>query len=59
MHSRDPTESWRDPEWICRSTQENQRLRKLDLSLKSPDEKPMELLCNGLNNPEITIKKLT
>uniref|UniRef100_A0A8C6V8K1 Uncharacterized protein n=1 Tax=Naja naja TaxID=35670 RepID=A0A8C6V8K1_NAJNA len=36
----------------------NQRLRVLFLSLKNPDEKPMELLCEGLKHPECTIETL-
>ncbi|XP_034274498.1 ribonuclease inhibitor [Pantherophis guttatus] len=37
---------------------ENQRLRKLELTFKSPDDKTMELLCDGLNDPECTVKEL-
>ncbi|XP_060539120.1 NACHT, LRR and PYD domains-containing protein 12-like [Pantherophis guttatus] len=37
---------------------ENQSLRKLELTFKSPDDKTMELLCNGLNDPECTVKEL-
>ncbi|XP_026550310.1 NACHT, LRR and PYD domains-containing protein 12-like [Notechis scutatus] len=36
----------------------NQRLKELDLSLKNPDEKTMELLCDGLKHPECTIANL-
>ncbi|XP_032068475.1 NACHT, LRR and PYD domains-containing protein 12-like [Thamnophis elegans] len=36
----------------------NHRLIELELSFKSPDDKTMELLCGGLNDPECTIKKL-
>ncbi|XP_032068488.1 NACHT, LRR and PYD domains-containing protein 3-like [Thamnophis elegans] len=36
----------------------NQRLGVLELSFKSYDDKTMKLLCDGLNNPECTLKKL-
>ncbi|ETE56872.1 NACHT, LRR and PYD domains-containing protein 14, partial [Ophiophagus hannah] len=36
----------------------NQRLRELDLSLRNPDDKTMELLCDGLKHPECTIDSL-
>ncbi|KAL7992047.1 hypothetical protein Chor_016303, partial [Crotalus horridus] len=37
---------------------ENQRLRELCLSLKNPDDRAMEVLCEGLKHPECTIKML-
>uniref|UniRef100_A0A670ZDM3 NACHT LRR and PYD domain-containing protein n=1 Tax=Pseudonaja textilis TaxID=8673 RepID=A0A670ZDM3_PSETE len=36
----------------------NQRLNVLYLSLKNPDDKAMEVLCEGLNHPECAIKTL-
>uniref|UniRef100_A0A670Y165 NACHT domain-containing protein n=1 Tax=Pseudonaja textilis TaxID=8673 RepID=A0A670Y165_PSETE len=35
-----------------------QRLNKLVLSLKNPDDKAMEVLCEGVNHPECAIKML-
>ncbi|XP_029140713.1 ribonuclease inhibitor [Protobothrops mucrosquamatus] len=37
---------------------ENQRLRQLSLSLKNPDDRAMEVLCEGLKHPECTIERL-
>ncbi|XP_032089722.1 LOW QUALITY PROTEIN: NACHT, LRR and PYD domains-containing protein 12-like [Thamnophis elegans] len=37
---------------------ENQRLRELMLSLNNPDDKIMEVLCDGLKQPECTIETL-
>ncbi|XP_026582226.1 NACHT, LRR and PYD domains-containing protein 4C-like, partial [Pseudonaja textilis] len=36
----------------------SQRLNVLYLSLKNPDDKAMEVLCEGLNHPECAIKTL-
>ncbi|XP_070586753.1 ribonuclease inhibitor-like [Erythrolamprus reginae] len=36
----------------------NQRLRELTLYLKNPDDKIMEVLCDGLKQPECTIETL-
>ncbi|ETE59336.1 NACHT, LRR and PYD domains-containing protein 3, partial [Ophiophagus hannah] len=36
----------------------NQRLRTLSLSLKNPDDKPMEMLWRGLKHPDCTIESL-
>ncbi|XP_039209165.1 NACHT, LRR and PYD domains-containing protein 12-like isoform X2 [Crotalus tigris] len=36
----------------------NQGLRELCLSLKNPDDKAMEVLCEGLKHPECTIEQL-
>ncbi|XP_070622786.1 uncharacterized protein [Erythrolamprus reginae] len=36
----------------------NQRLRELTLDLKNPDDKIMEVLCDGLKQPECTIETL-
>ncbi|XP_070586742.1 NACHT, LRR and PYD domains-containing protein 12-like [Erythrolamprus reginae] len=37
---------------------ENQRLKKLSLSVKNPDERAMEVLCEGLKHPQCTIEIL-
>ncbi|XP_070589373.1 ribonuclease inhibitor-like [Erythrolamprus reginae] len=37
---------------------ENQRLRKLHFSFFYPDERPMEILCEGLKHPQCTIETL-
>uniref|UniRef100_A0A670ZDL9 NACHT LRR and PYD domain-containing protein n=1 Tax=Pseudonaja textilis TaxID=8673 RepID=A0A670ZDL9_PSETE len=36
----------------------NQRLNRIVLSLQNPDDKAMEVLCEGLNHPECAIKTL-
>ncbi|XP_070599553.1 NACHT, LRR and PYD domains-containing protein 3-like isoform X4 [Erythrolamprus reginae] len=36
----------------------NQRLRELALSFESYEDESMQLLCDGLNNPGCTVKKL-
>ncbi|ETE56609.1 NACHT, LRR and PYD domains-containing protein 4E, partial [Ophiophagus hannah] len=36
----------------------NQRITMLDLSFKNPDDRTMELLCDGLKHPECTIEIL-
>ncbi|XP_026549072.1 NACHT, LRR and PYD domains-containing protein 12-like, partial [Notechis scutatus] len=36
----------------------NQRLNILGLALENPDDKAMEVLCEGLNHPECAIKTL-
>ncbi|XP_013925220.1 PREDICTED: NACHT, LRR and PYD domains-containing protein 3-like, partial [Thamnophis sirtalis] len=35
-----------------------QRLTILNLSLRNPDDKPMEMLCRGLKHPDCTIETL-
>ncbi|KAG8125595.1 hypothetical protein E2320_020685, partial [Naja naja] len=50
---------WRNPEHLSEVLRKNQRLTELVLSFKSPEGKTMELLCNGLSNPDFTIKKLS
>uniref|UniRef100_A0A8C6VCF6 Uncharacterized protein n=1 Tax=Naja naja TaxID=35670 RepID=A0A8C6VCF6_NAJNA len=37
---------------------ENQRLKKLLLTLKNPDERAMEILCEGLKHPQCTLEML-
>ncbi|KAG8125574.1 hypothetical protein E2320_021311 [Naja naja] len=43
---------------IAEILRKNQGLRQLALSLKNPNGKTMELLCNGLKHPECTIETL-
>uniref|UniRef100_A0A670ZEJ6 NACHT LRR and PYD domain-containing protein n=1 Tax=Pseudonaja textilis TaxID=8673 RepID=A0A670ZEJ6_PSETE len=43
---------------LAKVLRKKQRLNVLDLSLKNPDDKAMEVLCEGLNHPESAIKTL-
>ncbi|XP_070622860.1 NACHT, LRR and PYD domains-containing protein 3-like isoform X2 [Erythrolamprus reginae] len=50
------TESW--TRQLAEVFWKNQRLRKLKLFLKNPDDKIMELLCDSLKHPECKIDSL-
>ncbi|ETE56107.1 NACHT, LRR and PYD domains-containing protein 4A, partial [Ophiophagus hannah] len=43
---------------LAKVPRKKQRLRLLHLSLRNPDDKTMELLCDGLKHPECTIETL-
>ncbi|XP_070586902.1 uncharacterized protein [Erythrolamprus reginae] len=43
---------------LAKVLRKNQRLRELTLYLKNPDDKIMEVLCDGLKQPECTIETL-
>ncbi|XP_070599828.1 NACHT, LRR and PYD domains-containing protein 12-like isoform X1 [Erythrolamprus reginae] len=45
-------------EYLVDVFKKNQRLRELELCFPSPDDKAVELLYNGLKDPELTIKTL-
>ncbi|XP_070586906.1 ribonuclease inhibitor-like [Erythrolamprus reginae] len=43
---------------LTEALRENQRLRNLSLSFKNPDERAMEVFCEGLKHPQCTIETL-
>ncbi|XP_032076297.1 NACHT, LRR and PYD domains-containing protein 12-like isoform X2 [Thamnophis elegans] len=44
--------------YLAEVLRKNQRLRKLELSIKNPDDKTMKLLCEGFKDPQCKLETL-